>query len=104
MMHNSRPRSPPMTHSMPGVSPRPATRYPHPAAGALRRRELERDCRQNRALRVPAWRGHDLYFLDLAPPRPIFPVAGSQRVIALRNPAIRYELDGAEMRDLAHAE
>ena len=25
-------------------------------------------------------------------------------MIALRNPAIRYELGGAEMRDLAHAE
>jgi len=45
-----------------------------------------------------------LFFLDLAPPRPIFAVAEPQRVIALRNPAIRYELDGAEMWDLAHAE
>ena len=43
-------------------------------------------------------------FLDLAPPRPIFAVPHPQRVIALRNPAIQFELEGAEVWDLAHAE
>jgi len=43
-------------------------------------------------------------FVDLAPPRPIFAVPHPQRVIALRNPAIQFELEGAEIWDLAHAE
>jgi hypothetical protein len=43
-------------------------------------------------------------FLDLAPPRPIGAVPDPERVIALRNPDIRYDLDGAEAWDLAHAE
>jgi hypothetical protein len=42
-------------------------------------------------------------FLDLAPPRPIFAVPEPERVIALRNPAIQFELDGAEVWDLEHA-
>ena len=44
------------------------------------------------------------YFLDLALPRPIFAVPEPERVIALRNPAIRYELDDAEIWDLDHAD
>jgi len=43
-------------------------------------------------------------FLDLAPPRAISAVPHPERVIALRNPAIEFELDGAEVWDLAHAE
>ena len=43
-------------------------------------------------------------FLDLAPPRGISAVPHPERVIALRNPAIRFELEGAELWDLAHAE
>jgi hypothetical protein len=43
-------------------------------------------------------------FLDLAPPRAISAVPHPQRVIALRNPAIHFELQGAEVWDLAHAE
>jgi hypothetical protein len=43
-------------------------------------------------------------YLDLAPPRPIWAVPDPRRVIALRNPRIRYELEGAEAWDLAHAE
>jgi hypothetical protein len=43
-------------------------------------------------------------FLDLAPPRPIAAVPDPERVIALRNPSIRYELEGAEAWDLAHPE
>jgi hypothetical protein len=43
-------------------------------------------------------------FLDLAPPRPMAAVPDPQRVIALRNPSIRYELKGAEAWDLAHPE
>jgi hypothetical protein len=42
--------------------------------------------------------------LDFAPPRPIDSVPHSARAIALRNPAIRFELEGAEVWDLAHAE
>jgi hypothetical protein len=43
-------------------------------------------------------------FLDLAPPRPIGAVPDPNRVVALRNPDIRYDLEGAEAWDLAHAE
>jgi len=43
-------------------------------------------------------------FLDLAPPRAISAVSHPERVIALRNPAIQFELEGAEMWDLDHAE
>ena len=43
-------------------------------------------------------------YLDLAPPRPISAVPHPERVIALRNPSIRYELEGAEAWDLAHTE
>jgi hypothetical protein len=42
-------------------------------------------------------------YLDLAPPRPIGAVPHPERVIALRNPDVRYELEGAEVWDLAHA-
>jgi len=43
-------------------------------------------------------------FLDLAPPRGITAVSHPDRVIALRNPAIHFELEGAETWDLVHAE
>jgi hypothetical protein len=43
-------------------------------------------------------------FLDLAPPRAISAVPHPERVIALRNPAIQFELDGAEVWDLAHTQ
>ena len=45
-----------------------------------------------------------VYFLDLAPPRSIFAVPQPETVIALRNPEIRFELEGAEVCDLVHAE
>jgi arsenate reductase (thioredoxin) len=40
-------------------------------------------------------------FLDLAPPRPIGAVPEPDRLIALRNPSIRYELQGADTWDRA---
>jgi hypothetical protein len=42
-------------------------------------------------------------YLDLAPPRPISALPRPERVIALRNPEVRYELEGAEIWDLTHA-
>lgn len=42
--------------------------------------------------------------LDLSPPRPIGAVPNPERTIALRNPAIHYELEGAETWDLAHSD
>src|ERR1041384_7005705 len=43
-------------------------------------------------------------FLDLAPPRPMSAVPRPQRLIALRSPSVQFELEGAEVWDLAHAE
>jgi hypothetical protein len=43
-------------------------------------------------------------FLDLAPPRAISAVPHPERMIALRNPAIQFELEGAEMWNLAHVD
>jgi protein-tyrosine-phosphatase len=42
-------------------------------------------------------------FLDQSPPRTIAAVPDAQRVIALRNPAIRYELAPAEFWDLSQS-
>ena len=43
-------------------------------------------------------------YLDRAVPRSIASVGPFQRLIALRNPAIQFELPGAEAWDLVHAE
>ena len=43
-------------------------------------------------------------YLDRAVPRSMESVGTVQRLVALRKPSIRFELPGAEARDLAHAE
>jgi len=42
-------------------------------------------------------------FLDRSPPRSLAAVPDPQRVIALKNPAIQYELASAEVWELAHS-
>jgi hypothetical protein len=43
-------------------------------------------------------------FLDRAAPRPIDPALAADRIIAIRNPSIQFDVPGAEIWDLTAAE